>query len=122
MMSSQKNVANALNPLVTNAQGTGFFNLGGTPFSPQYMPFNAPGLAVCANAAIVSLYGAKSARRRDLHKLPPGPLDNISYRLEYFDDLEGQRTGTKTALFRDRYRLAALALAADRNPPGGYLL
>jgi hypothetical protein len=24
-------------------------------------------------------------------------LDNISYRLEYFDDVEGQRTGTKTA-------------------------
>ena len=29
----------------------------------------------------------------------PGPLDNISYRLEYFDDVEGQRTGTKTAYF-----------------------
>ena len=27
----------------------------------------------------------------------PSKLDNISYRLEYFDDVEGQRTGTKTA-------------------------
>jgi hypothetical protein len=27
----------------------------------------------------------------------PGPLDNISYRVEYFDDMQGQRTGTKTA-------------------------
>jgi hypothetical protein len=25
------------------------------------------------------------------------PLDNISYRLEYYDDDQGQRTGTKTA-------------------------
>ena len=29
----------------------------------------------------------------------PGPLDNISYRLEYYDDMQGQRTGTKTAYF-----------------------
>jgi hypothetical protein len=27
----------------------------------------------------------------------PTKLDNISYRLEYFDDQQGQRTGTKTA-------------------------
>jgi hypothetical protein len=27
----------------------------------------------------------------------PTKLDNISYRLEYFDDMEGQRTGVKTA-------------------------
>ena len=55
MTSSQNNVANALNPLVSNAAGTGFFQLGGTPFSPQYMPFNSPVPgAVCANAAIVS--------------------------------------------------------------------
>jgi hypothetical protein len=92
---SQKNVANALNPLVTNAQGTGFFQLGGTPFSPQYMPFNAPGLAFCANAAIVSCTAEVRAAVTYLN-YKPGPLDNISYRLEYFDDMEGQRTGTKT--------------------------
>jgi hypothetical protein len=69
----QNNVPNALNPLVTNAAGTGFFQLGGTPFSPNIMPLNAPFLAQCANAIV------------------------LSYRLEYFDDMEGQRTGTKTA-------------------------
>jgi hypothetical protein len=92
---SQKNVANALNPLVTNAQGTGFFQNGGTPFSPQYMPFNAPGLAICANAALVSCTAEVRAIVEYLN-YKPGPLDNISYRLEYFDDMEGQRTGTKT--------------------------
>ena len=29
---------------------------GGTPFSPQYMPFNSPGLAQCSNAARARLY------------------------------------------------------------------
>jgi hypothetical protein len=95
---SQKNVANALNPLVTNAQGTGFFNLGGTPFSPQYMPFNSPFLAQCANAALISCTAEVRAAVTYLN-YKPGPLDNISYRLEYFDDLEGQRTGVKTAYF-----------------------
>jgi hypothetical protein len=28
-----------------------------------------------------------------------GKLDNISYRLEYFDDMQGQRTGVKTRYF-----------------------
>jgi GT2 family glycosyltransferase len=27
------------------------------------------------------------------------PLDNISYRVEYVNDYQGQRTGTKTAYF-----------------------
>jgi putative OmpL-like beta-barrel porin-2 len=92
---SQKNVANALNPLVINAQGTGFFQLGGTPFSPQYMPFNSPFLAQCANAAIVSCTAEVRTAVAYL-SYKPSPLDNISYRIEYFDDLEGQRTGTKT--------------------------
>src|SRR6202011_5231111 len=33
----QNNVMNLLNP-----EGLAFFTAGGTPFSPQYMPFNAP--------------------------------------------------------------------------------
>jgi hypothetical protein len=92
----QSNVANALNPLVNNAAGTGFFNLGGTPFSPQYMPTNAPFLAQCANAIVISCTAEVRAAVTYLN-YKPSPLDNISYRLEYFDDMEGQRTGTKTA-------------------------
>ena len=48
----------------------------------------------------------------------PTKMDNISYRLEWFDDKQGQRTGVEDALRRDRDRLAALVLAADRNPAG----
>src|SRR6202035_1416878 len=50
----QSNVPNQLNPAVINAAGTGFFQLGGTPFSPQYMPFNSPFLAQCANSIVLS--------------------------------------------------------------------
>src|SRR6516165_937371 len=41
----QNNVPNALNPAVTGPNG--LFTLGGTPFSPQYLPFNSPFLAQC---------------------------------------------------------------------------
>ena len=43
----QNNVLNANNPAAMAA-----FNAGGTPFSPQYLPFNAPGLAQCSSAAV----------------------------------------------------------------------
>jgi hypothetical protein len=92
----QNNVPNALNPLVTNAQGTGFFNLGGTPFSPQYIPFNAPNLAQCSNTVVLSCTASVQTFVTYLN-YKPTPLDNISYRLEYYDDMQGQRTGTKTA-------------------------
>jgi Putative beta-barrel porin-2, OmpL-like. bbp2 len=87
----QNNVLNANNPAAVAA-----FAAGGTPFSPQYMPFNAPGLAQCSNAALFSCTAEVRAAVTYLN-YKPGPLDNISYRLEYFDDLEGQRTGVKTA-------------------------
>jgi Putative beta-barrel porin-2, OmpL-like. bbp2 len=92
----QNNVANLLNPIVNNAAGTGFFNLGGTPFSPQFMPFNSPFLAQCANSVVLACTAEVRAALTYLN-YKATPLDNISYRLEYFNDLEGQRTGTKTA-------------------------
>jgi hypothetical protein len=91
----QNNVANALNPLVNNAAGTGFFNLGGTPFSPQFMPFNSPFLAQCANSAVLACTAEVRAAVTYLN-YKATPLDNISYRIEYFNDMQGQRTGTKT--------------------------
>jgi hypothetical protein len=91
----QNNVPNALNPLVTNAAGTGFVNLGGTPFSPQYMPFNAPNLAVCKSAALLSCTASFQTFLTYLnYKITP--LDNLTYRAEFVDDFQGQRTGTKT--------------------------
>jgi hypothetical protein len=89
----QNNVLNANNPAALAA-----FVAGGTPFSPQIMPFNSPFLAQCNSAAVFSCTAeARAALTYISYKA--SPLDNISYRVEYFDDVEGQRTGTKTAYF-----------------------
>jgi hypothetical protein len=89
----QNNVLNANNPAAAAA-----FAAGGTPFSPQIMPFNSPFLAQCKSAAVFSCTAeARAALTYISYKA--SPLDNISYRVEYFDDVEGQRTGTKTAYF-----------------------
>jgi hypothetical protein len=87
----QNNVLNANNPTALAA-----FAAGGTPFSPQYMPYNSPFLAQCSNSTMYSCTAeARAALTYVSYKA--SALDNISYRLEYFDDVEGQRTGTKTA-------------------------
>jgi hypothetical protein len=86
----QNNVLNQNNPAALAA-----FAAGGTPFSPQYMPFNSPFLAQCSNAG---LFSCTAESRSFLWYLnySPTKLDNISWRFEWFDDVEGQRTGTKT--------------------------
>jgi hypothetical protein len=86
----QNNVLNANNPAALAA-----FNAGGTPFSPQYMPFNAPFLAQCSTATVFSCRAEVQTYLMYLN-YKPSALDNISYRLEFFDDKEGQRTGVKT--------------------------
>src|ERR1700726_3791508 len=48
----ENNVPNALNPAVTGPNG--LWTMGGTPFSPQYLPFNSPGLAQCSNAVVLA--------------------------------------------------------------------
>src|ERR1700730_2169206 len=87
----QNNVLNANNPAALAA-----FAAGGTPFSPQVMPFNSPFLAQCSSAAVFSCTAEARAALTYIN-YKASALDNISYRLEYFDDVEGQRTGTKTA-------------------------
>ena len=87
----ENDVPNATNPVALQA----YLN-GGTPFSPQRLPFNAPGLAQCDNPntlkctinvqAFLSYWNYRFS-----------PLDNLSFRAEYFDDMQGQRTGVKTA-------------------------
>jgi Putative beta-barrel porin-2, OmpL-like. bbp2 len=89
----QNNVANALNPLVSGPGG--IVQSGGTPFSPQYMPFNAPNLAQCSNAVVLSCTASVQTYVYYLN-YKPTPLDNISWRAEFYDDKQGQRTGTKT--------------------------
>jgi hypothetical protein len=92
----QNNVPNLLNPAVFNTAGTGLWQLGGTPFSPQYMPFNAPSLAVCKNPALLSCTASWQTFLTYVN-YKVTPLDNISYRIEYVNDMQGQRTGIKTA-------------------------
>jgi putative OmpL-like beta-barrel porin-2 len=91
----QQNVPNQNNPLVSNAAGTGFFNLGGTPFSPQYMPFNSPFLAQCKSPQVLECTASYQTFLTYVNYRIT-PLDNISYRAEFVDDLQGQRTGTRT--------------------------
>jgi Putative beta-barrel porin-2, OmpL-like. bbp2 len=86
----QNNVLNQNNPAALAA-----FAAGGTPFSPQYMPFNAPFLAQCSSATVFSCRAEVQTYLMYLN-YKPSALDNISYRLEFFDDKEGQRTGVKT--------------------------
>jgi len=91
----QNNVPNLNNPAVINAAGTGLYQMGGTPFSPQYMPFNAPGLAFCKGAAVLSCTASFQTALMYLN-YKASPLDNISYRAEFVDDYQGQRTGVAT--------------------------
>jgi Putative beta-barrel porin-2, OmpL-like. bbp2 len=89
----QNNVPNALNPLVSGPGG--IVPSGGTPFSPQFIPFNAPGLAQCSNTVVLACTADVQTYVYYLN-YKPTPLDNISWRGEFYDDKEGQRTGTKT--------------------------
>ena len=68
---------------------------GGTPFSPQIIPFNAPGIAQCNNAAVLTCTASVQTFLTYLN-YSPNKLNNFSMRLEYYDDMEGQRTGIKT--------------------------
>jgi hypothetical protein len=86
----QNNVLNQNNPAALAA-----FFAGGTPFSPQVMPFNAPFLAQCSSAQVFSCKAEVQTYLAYVN-YKASPLDNISYRIEFFDDKEGQRTGVKT--------------------------
>ena len=88
----QNNVPNALNPLVSGPGG--IVQSGGAPFSPQFIAFNAPNLAQCSNAVVLSCTASVQTYVYYLNYKPTA-LDNISWRGEFYDDKEGQRTGTR---------------------------
>ncbi len=83
-------VPNANNPTAEAA----YLN-GGTPFSPQFVPFNGPTPVNCHGSTgircTVHAVGAVAYLNYS-----PGPLDNISFRPEYYYDPEGWRTGVRT--------------------------
>jgi hypothetical protein len=86
----QRNVPNLNNPIAQSAVAN-----GGTPFSPQYIPFNAPSLANCSNPNVVSCT-ASALGVVSYINYSPSKLDNISFRPEFYFDEQGQRTGVKT--------------------------
>ena len=86
----QNNVANINNPIAAAAIAA-----GGTPFSPQYIPFNAPNAAQCNSTSALTCTASVLATVAYIN-YQFSPLDNISLRPEFYDDKQGQRTGVKT--------------------------
>ena len=82
-------------PNLNNPQVMTWFNAGGTPFSPQFTPFNGPNLANCHSVAAI---------RCEVHTVgttfylayAPDPMNNFTFRPEYYYDPEGWRTGVRT--------------------------
>jgi hypothetical protein len=86
----QRGVPNNTNPLVQTIYAN-----GGTPFSPQYLPFNSPNLAHCKNTIELTCTAVGLGVTGYLN-YSPDPLNNFSFRPEYYADDQGQRTGTPT--------------------------
>jgi hypothetical protein len=89
----QNGVPNALNPEVQQINAR-----GGLPFSSEYIQANAPALAQCANATVLRCRATALGTTGYLN-YSPDPLDNFSFRPEYYADLQGQRTGTKAEYY-----------------------
>ncbi len=86
----QEGVPNANNPKVET-----IYEAGGTPFSPQYVRANAPNLAHCASTTVLRCR-ATGLGTTGYISYSPDPLDNFSFRPEYYADNQGQRTGVPT--------------------------
>jgi hypothetical protein len=80
-------------PNLRNSQALALFEDGGTPFSPQYVKFNPPNLAYCANPAALKC-DVDSVGVVTYINYSPDPLDNFTLRPEYYYDPQGWRTGT----------------------------
>jgi hypothetical protein len=88
----QSNVPNLNNSYVqTNIVNTGT----GTPFSPNVMPFNAPGMAFCSSTNVLTCT-TRSIGSTAYLNYSPDPMNNFSIRPEIYKDEQGQRTGVAT--------------------------
>jgi len=83
----ENKVPNSLNSDVQT-----IYSNGGSPFSSQFMPYNAPNLAICSNATVLFCRAGATGTVAYLN-YSPNPLDNFSIRPELFWDPQGQRTG-----------------------------
>ena len=86
----ESNVPNVNNPEVQTIIAN-----GGTPFSGPHFRFNAPDGAQCKD---VNTLTCRSNVQAELAywNYQFSPLDNLTLRTEYFDDMQGQRTGVAT--------------------------
>jgi hypothetical protein len=86
---SQNNVLNITDP-------AGIIANGGYPFTPANgFNFNAPNFAQCSNPNVLTCKAEVFSTVMYLN-YQFSPLDNISFRPEFYNDMQGQRTGTKT--------------------------
>ena len=85
----QRKVLNQNNPLATTIIAN-----NGYPFNPTQISFNAPNFAQCPAEVVTCTARAYAALAYLNYQF--SPLDNLSFRGEFYDDEEGQRTGTKT--------------------------
>jgi hypothetical protein len=92
---TQYGVPNANNPLVVNSAGTGYAQTG-TPFSE--LNFNSPNLAHCSTQATLRC-NAYAIGVVSYINYSPEPLDNFSFRPEFYYDPQGQRTGTPATYY-----------------------
>src|SRR5215471_15367366 len=113
----QKNVINLNNPTAQTIIAN-----GGTPFSNPFsgIVFNAPNGAQCSNPNVLACT-AQSLAALTYINYRASALDNFSLRLEYYDDMEGQRTGTKTRYFDIAWGLQHwLSPQVELRPEIGY--
>jgi hypothetical protein len=89
----ENGVPNVNNPIVQTAIAN-----GGTPFSPQNIPFNAPNGAHCANATVLRC-NAYAIGAVAYINYSPDPMNNFSFRPEIYYDPQGQRTGTPATYY-----------------------
>lgn len=86
----QNNVPNLNNPIAIAAIAA-----GGTPFSPQYILYNRPNGALCRNPYDLSCRASAIGTVAFIN-YQVSPLDNVTFRPEFYNDQQGQRTGIKT--------------------------
>src|SRR5262249_25686337 len=73
----------------------GIIAAGGYPFAPGIIQVNAPNFAQCSDPnAVTCTARAFSALAYVNYRATS--LDNFTFRAEFYNDMEGQRTGTRT--------------------------
>ena len=112
----QNNVPNATNP-VAAAIVAG----GGTPFSPQIMPFNAPNLAQC-NSPTVLTCTASAQTFLTYVNYSPEQTKQLFFASRMVRRPGGTAHRDQDPLCRRWRELAALVLAADRDASGNRVL